>query len=148
MGDITTALWPASRSNQGQARNYSHRSRILYLTTPASRAKHAPGTRTRLIRRMQRVNDRELDKDDCGGGPNLQTIITTSTATATPTTRHPLPNRHREDDAGENMPPYRSKVRVLDRYQIIGFISSGTYGRVYKARSKLPGNTKEFAIKK
>ncbi|KAH8147521.1 uncharacterized protein LAJ45_08348 [Morchella importuna] len=46
------------------------------------------------------------------------------------------------------MPPYRSKVRVLDRYQIIGFISSGTYGRVYKARSKLAGNTKEFAIKK
>lgn len=46
------------------------------------------------------------------------------------------------------MPPYRSKVRVLDRYQIIGFISSGTYGRVYKARSKFPGNTKEFAIKK
>lgn len=98
---------------------------------------------------MQRVNDRELDdKDDCGGGPNLQTIITTSTATTTPTTRQPLPNRYREDDAGENMPPYRSKVRVLDRYQIIGFISSGTYGRVYKARSKLPGNTKEFAIKK
>jgi cyclin-dependent kinase 8/11 len=46
------------------------------------------------------------------------------------------------------MPPYRSKVRVLEKYQIIGFISSGTYGRVYKARSKTPGNKKEFAIKK
>jgi cyclin-dependent kinase 8/11 len=46
------------------------------------------------------------------------------------------------------MPPYRCKVRVLDKYQIIGFISSGTYGRVYKARSRTPGNKKEFAIKK
>ncbi|KAA8895281.1 kinase-like domain-containing protein [Sphaerosporella brunnea] len=46
------------------------------------------------------------------------------------------------------MPPYRSKVRVLEKYQIIGFISSGTYGRVYKARSRTPGNKKEFAIKK
>ncbi|KAK8037775.1 hypothetical protein PG991_001121 [Apiospora marii] len=36
---------------------------------------------------------------------------------------------------------YQSKVRVVDRYKVIGFISSGTYGRVYKA----PG---EFAIKK
>lgn len=44
--------------------------------------------------------------------------------------------------------PYRSKVRVLEKYHIIGFISSGTYGRVYKARSKTPGNTQEFAIKK
>jgi cyclin-dependent kinase 8/11 len=25
---------------------------------------------------------------------------------------------------------------VLDKYEIIGFISSGTYGRVYKAKSK------------
>jgi len=46
------------------------------------------------------------------------------------------------------MPPYRSKVRVLDKYHIIGFISSGTYGRVYKARSRTSGNKKEFAIKK
>ncbi|TGZ84019.1 Serine/threonine-protein kinase SSN3 [Ascodesmis nigricans] len=46
------------------------------------------------------------------------------------------------------MPPYRSKVRVLEKYHIIGFISSGTYGRVYKARSRTPGNMQEFAIKK
>lgn len=92
---------------------------------------------------MQRASDRELDdKDDRGGGPGLQTT------TATAINLQPPPKRHREDDTEEKMPPYRSKVRVLDRYQIIGFISSGTYGRVYKARSKLPGNTKEFAIKK
>lgn len=46
------------------------------------------------------------------------------------------------------MPPYRSKVRVLEKYHIIGFISSGTYGRVYKAKSRTPGDTREFAIKK
>lgn len=28
------------------------------------------------------------------------------------------------------------RQRVLDKYEIIGFISSGTYGRVYKARSR------------
>lgn len=97
----------------------------------------------RPIRRMQRA-DRELDdKDDYGGGPDFQT-----TPTATTAPRQPPPDRYKNNDTEENMPPYRSKVRVLDRYQIIGFISSGTYGRVYKARSKLPGNTKEFAIKK
>jgi hypothetical protein len=42
---------------------------------------------------------------------------------------------------------YQSKVRVVDRYKVIGFISSGTYGRVYKAvgRNSQAG---EFAIKK
>ncbi|KAG9240355.1 kinase-like domain-containing protein [Calycina marina] len=42
---------------------------------------------------------------------------------------------------------YQSKVRGIDRYNVIGFISSGTYGRVYKAVSQYsePG---EFAIKK
>ncbi|KAL6715472.1 cyclin-dependent protein kinase [Lecanora helva] len=42
---------------------------------------------------------------------------------------------------------YKSKVRVQDRYQIVGFISSGTYGRVYKAVGH-SGQTGEFAIKK
>lgn len=28
------------------------------------------------------------------------------------------------------------RPKVLDKYEIIGFISSGTYGRVYKARSR------------
>lgn len=42
---------------------------------------------------------------------------------------------------------YTSKKRVYDRYRIIGFISSGTYGRVYKAVGK-NGQVGEFAIKK
>lgn len=52
------------------------------------------------------------------------------------------------------------RTKVTDKYTIIGFISSGTYGRVFKAKSRLvygsfeKGNTddrrdgKEFAIKK
>ena len=42
---------------------------------------------------------------------------------------------------------YQSKVRVVDRYKVIGFISSGTYGRVYKASGR-QGQPGEFAIKK
>ncbi|KAI7897877.1 kinase-like domain-containing protein [Cokeromyces recurvatus] len=40
------------------------------------------------------------------------------------------------------------RPKVLDKYEIIGFISSGTYGRVYKARSKNKDDHREFAIKK
>jgi cyclin-dependent kinase 8/11 len=36
---------------------------------------------------------------------------------------------------------------VRDKYHITGFISSGTYGRVYKAVGKV-GQKGEFAIKK
>ena len=42
---------------------------------------------------------------------------------------------------------YTSKKRVHDRYKIIGFISSGTYGKVYKAIG-INGQVGEFAIKK
>jgi len=42
---------------------------------------------------------------------------------------------------------YTSKKRVHDRYKIVGFISSGTYGRVYKATAK-DGSDRYFAIKK
>ncbi|KAF4260124.1 cyclin-dependent protein kinase [Aspergillus fumigatus] len=42
---------------------------------------------------------------------------------------------------------YTSKVRVRDKYHIVGFISSGTYGRVYKAIGK-DGRKGEYAIKK
>ena len=38
-------------------------------------------------------------------------------------------------------------MRVVDRYKVIGFISSGTYGRVYKAIGR-QGQAGEFAIKK
>lgn len=44
-------------------------------------------------------------------------------------------------------PGYISKVKVYDRYNVVGFISSGTYGRVYKATGK-NGQSGEFAIKK
>lgn len=42
---------------------------------------------------------------------------------------------------------YKNKVRVLDKYRIVGFISSGTYGRVYKAVGRNT-QTGDFAIKK
>ncbi|KAI9893912.1 MAG: cyclin-dependent protein kinase [Vezdaea aestivalis] len=42
---------------------------------------------------------------------------------------------------------YKSKVKVTDRYEVVGFISSGTYGRVYKAL-RADGQPGEFAIKK
>ena len=42
---------------------------------------------------------------------------------------------------------YASKISVLDRYEVVGFISSGTYGRVYKAVG-VKGQAGEFAIKK
>lgn len=37
---------------------------------------------------------------------------------------------------------------MLDKYVIVGFISSGTYGRVYKAVSRLVHDGREYAIKK
>ncbi|KAI5925200.1 kinase-like domain-containing protein [Camillea tinctor] len=49
------------------------------------------------------------------------------------------------DRAGN--PGYQSKVRVIDKYKVVGFISSGTYGRVYKALGR-QGQPGEFAIKK
>jgi hypothetical protein len=50
-------------------------------------------------------------------------------------------------DRGAGPIGYQSKVRVIDRYKVIGFISSGTYGRVYKAVGR-HGQPGEFAIKK
>jgi len=55
-----------------------------------------------------------------------------------------------ESQDARKAPPstgYTSKVRVLDRYKVVGFISSGTYGRVYKAVG-VNGQSGEFAIKK
>jgi hypothetical protein len=55
---------------------------------------------------------------------------------------------------------YTSKVKIVQKYEIVGFISSGTYGKVYKAVTKnaakvqlptsIPANTQRelFAIKK
>ncbi|KAJ4302478.1 cyclin-dependent protein kinase [Collariella sp. IMI 366227] len=50
-------------------------------------------------------------------------------------------------DRGTGSMGYQSKVRVTDKYKVIGFISSGTYGRVYKASGR-QGQPGEFAIKK
>lgn len=36
-----------------------------------------------------------------------------------------------------SMSGYNAQRRINDHYDIIGFISSGTYGRVYKAKSKI-----------
>jgi len=36
--------------------------------------------------------------------------------------------------------PYAPQRHINDHYKIVGFISSGTYGRVYKAEAKLPIN--------
>ncbi|KAJ3090096.1 cyclin-dependent protein kinase [Quaeritorhiza haematococci] len=42
----------------------------------------------------------------------------------------------------------RARPTIFQKYEILGFISAGTYGRVYKARSHNPENTQEYAIKK
>lgn len=63
---------------------------------------------------------------------------------------NPIGGFYARDYRDTRKPPgigYTSKVRVRDRYHIVGFISSGTYGRVYKAIGK-NGKKGEFAIKK
>lgn len=48
-------------------------------------------------------------------------------------------NRHGDRrQPGNN---YYAKTRIGQKYNIIGFISSGTYGRVYKAVEKNPTST-------
>ncbi|ORY73692.1 kinase-like domain-containing protein [Protomyces lactucae-debilis] len=42
----------------------------------------------------------------------------------------------------------KAHVKVLDKYVILGFISSGTYGKVYKAKSSFLDDEREYAIKK
>ncbi|KAF1821082.1 serine/threonine protein kinase, CMGC family, CDC2/CDK subfamily [Dissoconium aciculare CBS 342.82] len=39
-----------------------------------------------------------------------------------------------------NGTPYAPQRHINDHYKIVGFISSGTYGRVYKAEAKIPNN--------
>lgn len=66
-----------------------------------------------------------------------------------PPPRTPRLTHHLVDPSDRGFGPvgYQSKVRVIDRYKVIGFISSGTYGRVYKAVGR-QGQPGEFAIKK
>lgn len=73
-------------------------------------------------------------------------VYSNSTASSYSDSLDLLPESH---DA-KKLPPnngYTSKVKVLDRYKVVGFISSGTYGRVYKAVGH-NGQSGEFAIKK
>ena len=60
-----------------------------------------------------------------------------------------LSNASRLDPSdGKKMvtPSYDSKKKIRQLYEVVGFISSGTYGRVYKAKSKTRGGV--YAIKK
>jgi cyclin-dependent kinase 8/11 len=58
------------------------------------------------------------------GGP----FFPSSSASASPSTHHRY-----ADSSDRGGPGYQPKTRVTERYRIVGFISSGTYGRVYKA---------------
>ncbi|TWU71369.1 cyclin-dependent protein kinase [Metarhizium rileyi] len=44
---------------------------------------------------------------------------------------------HRYADTHDRPGAFHPRLRVMDRYRIVGFISSGTYGRVYKAVSRV-----------
>ncbi|KAG6000637.1 cyclin-dependent protein kinase [Claviceps maximensis] len=48
-----------------------------------------------------------------------------------------LPALRRYADSQERLGAFVPRNRVMDRYRIVGFISSGTYGRVYKAVSRV-----------
>ncbi|CAD6502271.1 BgTH12-02509 [Blumeria graminis f. sp. triticale] len=80
---------------------------------------------------------------------------TSSSGQVLPSTSRPLGLKRTmqqafDDSGNECITPkfrYQSKVRVMERYKVIGFISSGTYGRVYKAHGR-QGQPGEFAIKK
>ncbi|KAK5992129.1 Serine/threonine-protein kinase SSN3 [Cladobotryum mycophilum] len=50
------------------------------------------------------------------------------------------------EDNHERATGYTPKARVTERYRIIGFISSGTYGRVYKAISRVGPNGTGIAV--
>ncbi|KAG6033136.1 cyclin-dependent protein kinase [Claviceps sp. Clav32 group G5] len=48
-----------------------------------------------------------------------------------------LQNYRRYGETQERLGAFVPRIRVMDRYRIVGFISSGTYGRVYKAVSRV-----------
>ncbi|KAI9874790.1 MAG: cyclin-dependent protein kinase, partial [Pleopsidium flavum] len=86
------------------------------------------------------------------GGPPSAAAAARAAASASSTTqnlRRSVQAAFDEPSDPKKMFPggYTSKVRVQDRYKVVGFISSGTYGRVYKAQGR-NGQVGEFAIKK
>jgi cyclin-dependent kinase 8/11 len=71
-----------------------------------------------------------------------------SGSAAMPPSRHMLARAHVPSDSGASSAmqaykSYRDSVRqpFLQRYAILGFLSSGTYGKVYKARVRRPDST-------
>jgi len=43
--------------------------------------------------------------------------------------------------------PYPNQRHINDHYDVVGFISSGTYGRVYKAKNKTGRGTPAVPIR-
>ncbi|KAL2056076.1 hypothetical protein ABVK25_003719 [Lepraria finkii] len=84
-------------------------------------------------------------------GPNPPSSAATARALeSTKSLKRSVQAVFEESQDVRKLPPhsgYTSKVRVLDRYKVVGFISSGTYGRVYKAVG-VNEQSGEFAIKK
>jgi cyclin-dependent kinase 8/11 len=89
-----------------------------------------PGTALNMVQHVQQLRKPQLNFDD--------------------------PSRGSEKKSSGNT--YTAKVKISQKYNIIGFISSGTYGRVYKAVQRNQGDTQSpttpdgkkelFAIKK
>lgn len=77
---------------------------------------------------------------------NFPTATTTSTDQF-PKLMDPSPKTDQGDANRNPISGYTSKVHVQEKYEIIGFISSGTYGRVYKAVGR-DERKREYAIKK
>ncbi|GJN78517.1 cyclin-dependent protein kinase [Purpureocillium lilacinum] len=67
-----------------------------------------------------------------GGPPRLSSSSSFSSSSSSPTHRYP--------DTGS--PGFTPRARVTEKYRIVGFISSGTYGRVYKAVSRTTPSTR------
>ncbi|OAQ61447.1 meiotic mRNA stability protein kinase UME5 [Pochonia chlamydosporia 170] len=65
------------------------------------------------------------------GGQFHHPSSSSSLSFSTPSTHHRYADTHDRPGA------FHPRLRVMDRYRIVGFISSGTYGRVYKAVSRV-----------
>lgn len=98
---------------------------MVHTNPPSSGPGSAPGRSNTLKHSVQVAFEGSYPRSSSAASPRL-------TGTA---------------DRGHGKISYQPKTRVADKYKVIGFISSGTYGRVYKAHSR-DGRPGEFAIKK
>ncbi|KAI1371108.1 Pkinase-domain-containing protein [Hypoxylon crocopeplum] len=99
-------------------------------------------------RRIRLVEEDKTSHDPTSAGLHLESREPRPTLLFSPSFPprvSPFRSQH-PNDRGGNV-GYQSKVRVVDKYKVVGFISSGTYGRVYKALGR-QGQSGEFAIKK